>query len=264
MSCVALVVVPVMVLYATQDRFIYLPTQEVPPIQQVLPGGSEVRYTTADGVELTGWLVVGEGSPTEPGPAAVLFHGNQGNRAAMAELARVLNDEGYTVLLAEYRGFGGMAGQPSEAGLLRDARAAVDVVERRAGVDPDQVVYIGHSLGTAVATALASERPPRSLVLLAPFTSLPEVAWSRLPLLPYRALMPDEYDSLARIDDVGAPLLIVGGTDDEIVPAHHSEELYNAAEEPRHLVMIPGAHHDLVGPDGPSVAEVVIDFLAPT
>ncbi len=180
----ACTLIPVLMLYVMQDQMIYLPNQDVPLIDDVLPGAVEVTYETSDGLELVGWYLEAPTGVATRNPV-VMFHGTEGNRSGMASLARPIADLGHPVLLAEYRGYGGMASRPSEAGLPRDAQAAIATVSR----------------------------------------------------------------------------LTVGGTHDRTLPGQHSEQLFDVASEPKELVMIDGADHDLVGPNGPELFDVVAAFL---
>lgn len=193
---------------------VFLPDDEVAPIRQAAPGASELRYEAADDTALVGWYFPPAARPTGCAhqPAVVLFHGRAANRASEVPLASALAAHGVAVLVAEFRGFGGVEGVPSEDGLVLDALAAADALGRQPGVDPAHLGYIGFSLGTGVAVRLAAERRPDSLVLLAPYTSLPDLAWESLPGLPYRQLMRARFDSLEHIRDVDAPVLVVTGT----------------------------------------------------
>jgi fermentation-respiration switch protein FrsA (DUF1100 family) len=255
----ACVLAPVACLYAVQDRFVYAPDNAVPPVGSVVAGGEEVTYPAEDGTLDRGWFAPARGTPT--GITAVVFHGYNGNRSAMANDANRLTEHGIAVLLAEYRGYGGADGQPSEDGLRQDALAAGDYVRRRPGVDASRVVYIGYSLGTGVAVEAAQTSPPAALVLMAPYTSLPDVAWTRLPGLPYRLLMRTHFDSISRIADVRVPLLVIRGSDDHTIPPEQSQEVFDAANQPKQLVTLARADHDLQTATGPSSSDAITTFL---
>ncbi len=167
-----------------------------------------------------------------------------GNRTHRAPLAAALAREGFGVLLFDYRGYGGNPGTPTEAGLLADARAARAYLAARGDVDPARLVYLGESLGAAVAVALAAEAPPRALVLRSPFTSLTDVGRRHYPLLPVGLLLRDRYPSLERIGGVAAPVLVVAGERDRLVPVEQSRRLYAAAPGPKRFVLIADADHN--------------------
>jgi fermentation-respiration switch protein FrsA (DUF1100 family) len=259
----AVLVAPIGLLWAFQRRLIYLPApRTVPPAASVLPGAEEVTFETADGLRLGGWFVPAEGREA-PRTAVLVCNGNGGNRSLRAPLAVALARMGLHVLVFDYRGYGGNPGQPTEAGLAADARAALDYLVGRPEVDPARVVYFGESLGAAVALRLATERPPAALVLRSPFASLAEVGQLHYPLVPVSLLLRDRYDSAALAGRLAAPLLVVAGGRDRIVPASHSRRLFAAAPQPKRLVVVDGADHndhDLLA--GPRLLAEVRGFLA--
>ena len=245
-------------LWLFQRRLLYFPTPgPVPPAASVLPGAEDVAFETSDGLRLAGWFV-----PAPPGgpadrvgrarPAVLVCNGNGGDRSMRAPLAAALSRMGLAVLLFDYRGYGGNPGHPTEAGLAADARAALRYLAGRPEVDPERVIYFGESLGAAVALRLATERPPAALVLRSPFASLAEVGRRHYPVLPVSLLLRDRYDSAALAGRLDAPLLVVAGGRDQIVPAGHSRRLFDAAPQPKRLVVLDGADHNddelLAGP----------------
>ncbi len=262
---VACTVVPTLFLYLAQDQLIYGPVQHTPPIGTVLPGGEEVSYRTRDGVDVRSWFLPATPSASAaraPSPVAIVFHGTHGERSSMAPFAQELARHGVAVLLAEYRGFGDVEGALSEQGLHEDALAAVTYVQSRPDLDPSHIAYVGYSLGTGVAVSLSVVRPPAALVLLAPYTSLPDVAWSSLPGLPYRLLMRTQFDSRSRIGRLHVPLLVVRGSADRTIPPEQSAEVFAIANEPKQLLTIDGADHDLRAPGAPSTASATLQFLS--
>ena len=179
-----------------------------------------------------------------------------------APLATALAQHGIATLLMDYRGYGGNAGSPSEAGLALDARAARSYVARRPDVDPARIVYFGESLGSGVAVGLAADERPFALILRSPFPSLADLGRLHYPLLPVRWLLRDRFDCLDRIRRVNCPLLVIAGTRDGIIPVAQSERLFEAAVEPKRLVRIDGAdHNDYELLAGARVIEAVVDFL---
>jgi fermentation-respiration switch protein FrsA (DUF1100 family) len=201
-----------------------------------------VALITEDGHSLGAWFVPGEGE--EPAPAVVVFNGNAGNRSMRADLAEALSGSGLAVLLFDYRGYGGNTGYPTEKGLLKDARAARAWLEKRDDVDPGRIVYFGESLGAGVAVKLAAERPPAVLVLRSPWTSLVDVARKHYWFLPVGTLLKDRYPSLDLIGKVDAPLLVIAGEYDSIIPEEQSRRLFEAANEPKRYVLVPRADHN--------------------
>ena len=157
-----------------------------------------------------------------------------------------------------YRGYGGSTGRPSEAGLLRDAVAAYDFA--RARYPAKRIVLFGESLGTAVAVALAAGHEIGALILDAPFSSATDVGAAAYPFAPVRWMLKDKYRSDERIGRVSAPLLVLHGEQDRIVPIRLAERLFALAREPKRFVRFAeGGHVDL---DGHGAAKVVKEFLA--
>lgn len=227
-------------IYAMQRQIMYHPPEVALPAPPA--GFQAVQLATADGLSLTAWY-----APAPAGARTIVhFHGNAGLISGQLARVRPLVDAGYGVLLVEYRGYGGNPGSPTEAGLLADGRAALAYL-KRAGVAATDIVLIGESLGSGVAVALAAETPVAGLVLLAPFTSAADVAQARYWWLPARWLIKDRYDSLRRIRRVRAPLLVVHGQRDATIDWRFGQRLFDAAREPKHLILPPKAgHNDLI------------------
>jgi fermentation-respiration switch protein FrsA (DUF1100 family) len=246
--------------WSQQRRLIYFPSPgPLPSAASLLPNGRDAVLVTDDGTRLGAWYFPVAGG----GPAVLVCNGNGGDRSMRVELAAALNRLGHSVLLFDYRGYGGNRGRPSEDGLAADARAAQAWLAAQPGVE--KLVYFGESLGAAVAVGLAVERPPAALVLRSPFTSLPDVAAVHYPWLPARRLLLDRYPSIERIGSIRAPLLVIAGDRDDIVPVRLSRRLYDAADEPKRYVVVPGAgHNDPELLDGRQMLAEIEGFLSST
>jgi fermentation-respiration switch protein FrsA (DUF1100 family) len=246
-------------LTSLQRRLIYFPSRgPVPAAVTVLPGGEDVVLETKDGLRLRGWFL--PAAAPVPGPAVLICNGNAGDRMMRAPLAAALSRAGLSVLLFDYRGYGGNPGRPSEEGLAADARAARAFLAARREVDPGGIVYFGESLGAAVAVQLALEWPPAALVLRSPFTSLADVGRLHYPWLPVAALLADRYPSISRITRLAAPLLVIAGDRDTLVPAGLSRRLYDAAGEPKRFVLVPDADHNSLEL-GNKIIDATVQFL---
>ena len=222
-----------------QRRLIYFPSPgPVPSAATLLSRSRDVVLDTEDGKRLGAWYLPAAGG--QLGPAVVVFNGNGGDRSGRAQLANGLSRLGMSVLLFDYRGYGGNPGPPSEKGLAADARAAQTWLTAQPEVDPDRIVYFGESLGAAVAIGLAMERPPAALVLRSPFTSLAEVGKVHYPWLPVGWLLIDRYPSIDRIGSLTAPVMVIAGDRDDIVPESLSRKLYDAAPDPKRYFLMPG------------------------
>jgi len=241
-ALVAAIVLVLAVIWLFQRRLIYFPLNEpVPPAASVLPAAEEVSFQTEDGLPLRGWFVPALGASRF---TVLVFNGNGGDRSYRAPLAAGLAIKGLSVLLFDYRGYGGNPGNPSERGLASDARAARAYLDSRRDVDSDKIAYFGESLGAAVAVTLAVERAPAALILRSPFTSLSDMGRLHYPFLPTGPLLRDRFDSVARIGRVACPVLIVAGERDQIVPLEHSRRLFDAISTTGRLVVVPGADHN--------------------
>jgi uncharacterized protein len=204
---------------------------------EVPPGFVEVSLVTEDALELrAAWRA------PEPGfPVAVMFHGNADNWYGGYAVTRGLAQRGYGVLLPAYRGYSGNPGRPSEEGLYRDGRAALAWLSER-GHGREETILVGQSIGAGVAVEMARDTEPAALVLLSPFTSLPDAAAERMPLVPARHLVLDRYDNLGKIGRIEAPILIVHGDRDSLIPLAHSQRLARAAGT--EVEVIEGYGHD--------------------
>jgi uncharacterized protein len=261
-TTVAVVVLIVAVLlWFGQRGLIYFPDNEVPPpVAAGLPQADPVSFETADGLRLDGWFVPAR--PPATGYTIIVFNGNGGNRAYRAPLAAQLAARGIATLVFDYRGYGGNPGLPSEHGLARDARAAVAFLKARPDVDRSRLVYFGESLGAAVAVGLAAEDPPAAMILRSPFTSLVAMGRHHYPALPVQWLLRDRYPSLDRIGRIHTALLVIAGDADRIVPMDDSVALYEAANDPKRLVILEGAdHNDAELTFGPRVVQAVTELL---
>jgi len=257
LAVLLVVVLVIGALAVFQRRLIYLTgTEPVPPIAEVLPGGSEWTLQTQDGLELTSWFVEAA-SARQDAMTVVIAPGNAGNRSHRVPLAHSLTDAGFDVLLVDYRGYGGNPGSPTESGLALDIRAAYDAV-LASGVPAERILLFGESLGGAVVTGLATEVPAAGLVLRSPFVDLPTVAADAYPLLPVRWLLQDELPVLEPIRDVRMPVAVVYGTADSIVDPAQSRRVAEAAPDAVAVLAVQGAdHNDPVLGYGPQVVAAV-------
>jgi fermentation-respiration switch protein FrsA (DUF1100 family) len=197
-----------------------------------------------------------------PGPpgarTVVVFHNNRETAEASADLAQALHARGLGVLLVEYRGYGASRGtEPSEQGLYRDAEAVLDLLRAR-GQGRDRIVLWGTSLGTGVAAEMARRGRGDRLVLVTPYTSIPELVTDVVPFLPVHTLVADAFDTIAKAGDIRVPTLVIHGDADEIVPFSMGERVTRAIRGAR-LVRVPGGHHgDLFARDAAHLFDEVV------
>jgi fermentation-respiration switch protein FrsA (DUF1100 family) len=228
-------------------RRLVLNSQLFVPSREVLqtPAAAGLRFTdvalrTEDDERLHGWWIPASGRLIGH---VLLCHGNGGNIGERIPHVALLSAAGFDVLAFDYRGYGRSSGRPGERGTYCDARAARDTLLRQDGVDGARVLYLGESLGGAVALTLALDLPPAGLILQSTFTSVRAMARLHYPFLP-RALVPDAYPSLRLIRRLRAPLLVLHGDRDDIVPLEHGQALFDAAPGPKRIEVLPGAGHN--------------------
>lgn len=254
-------------LWAFQRKIIYQPdTSTPPPAHEVIPGAQDVTLHTDDGVQLQAWLVpadAGAETHVDTGYAVLYAPGNGGNREGRASIATLLAERGFTVLLLDYRGFGGNPGSPSERtntlDLLAGAQALAD-----AGFGAQHVIYFGESIGGGVVANAQAQRPPAGIVLRSPFTELADVASRMLPWLPVRWLLKDTYPVAQRLSQSEVPITVIYGDDDSIVPTALSKQVAAAIPNLFEEVELTGDHNDAVM-FGPQVADAVsrlADYLS--
>jgi fermentation-respiration switch protein FrsA (DUF1100 family) len=251
-----LVVAVVALVWAFQRQLIYYPGG-APPVAPavVLEAGTAAAMRTDDGLTLTAWYAPATGPAR--GSTVLVLPGNAGSRMDRVSLARALSAEGFDVLLLDYRGYGGNPGSPTEAGLAADARAAYRYLVDERGVEPDRLVLFGESIGGAVAARLAREEAVGAVVLRSPFTSLADIGAMHYPFLPVRLLLRDRFPTAEHVAAVTAPVVVVVGDADEVVPAEQSRAVAAAAGSA--LVEVPAARHN--DPElayGPAVVDAVV------
>ena len=219
----------------------------------------DLAFETQDGERVHGWWIEAQSAPLG---CVLLCHGNAGNVGDRVPHAKLLTAAGFDVMMFDYRGYGRSSGTPSEQGTYRDAHAALAWLLDQPEPDASRLFYLGESLGGAVALELAIVHPPAGLILLSTFTSVRDMARVHYPFIP-AALVPDAYPSLKLIPALRAPLLVLHGQSDEIVPPAQAEALFDAAPDPKRLRIMPGVgHNDLVSLAGATFAEHISSWVA--
>ena len=243
-------------MYFAQRGLMYFPDRsQTSPADAGLPEAKEEKLATADGETIIVWHIPPR---DETKPVVVYFHGNGGALNLRARRFAALALEGIGVVGVSYRGYGGSTGRPSEDGLIADGIAAYEFAAKR--YTPARVALWGESLGSGIAVAVAAEAPVAKLVLESPFTSAADVGASVYFFLPVRLLMKDQFRSDLRIKNVKAPVLILHGERDSVVPISFGERLYEMiAGEKKFARFKGGEHYDL---DSHGGLQAVVDFLA--
>lgn len=233
-------------LYFKQRDLIYYPTATT------IPAADTDFSLTRNGVTLRGWKL-------NPGKAnALIYFGGNAERleSSRTEFAQLFPDR--TVYLLAYRGYGASEGNPSETALFADALALFDAV--KADHPAGDIAVIGRSLGSGVASYVASQRPVEKLVLVTPFDSLAEVAQSHYRWLPVRWLISDVYASHEYLQQYPGPVLILRAGRDEVVPPANTDRLVTSLEVPPAVVDFPLADHNDISLQ-PRYGEILHEFL---
>ncbi len=245
-----------------EKRFVFFPVAELlyTPNDVGLEY-EDVRFQTSDGLTLQGWFIPGG---TRSNTTWLWFHGNGGNLGhRIDELALARPRTGDNIFIFDYRGYGQSEGEPSEKGTYLDSRAAVDYLRSRPGAGNSRIIYLGHSLGAAVAVELSLTHPPMAMVLVSPFTSVRDMAKLTLPFPPVGWLVRNQYDTISRIRQLNVPVLVLHGDLDDTVPISQGRKLYEAANEPKRFQALEGAgHNDTYEADPVQYWGTIESFLA--
>jgi len=242
------------VMYFTQRSLMYFPEAvRTPPAMAGLADVQEAMLKSADGTDIFVWHV----APKENKPVFLYFHGNGGALRHRATRFANLTGDGSGLVALSYRGYGGSSGSPSEEGLLTDADTAYAFA--RAQYPDAKLLVWGESLGTGVAVALAAKSKVDALILEAPYTSTADIAFAAYPFIPVSLLMKDQFRSDARIGKVRAPILILHGMRDNVIPFAYGQRLFELAPEPKTFVTLPLGEHENLDAHGAQAA--VKEFL---
>ena len=233
-----------------EERFIFYPSDKIDETPRDLGlAFDDIYFATGDGVRLNGWFVPYLGAQT----TLLWSHGNAGNISHRLENIKLLHGKvKINIFIFDYRGYGRSEGKTSEEGTYRDGEAALRYLRAREDVDPKRIVFFGRSLGAAVAADLATREKCLALILETPFASIREMARIAIPFLPIGPLLHTRYNVVEKIKGVQAPLLILHGDKDEVIPFEQGKKVFEAAREPKEFYTIRGAHHNdtyIVGGD---------------
>ncbi len=255
--CIALYLTAFVALTVMQRSFIFPASDgsEMEAINwQAIKGQDRFFIETEDGETLSAWY-----QPPQAGkPVFMFFHGNGGRLDLMKWRWQRIMKEGYGIFTLSYRGYPGSTGSPSEEGLINDARAGWKWLSAKH--QPDDIIIHGLSLGSGVATALATEVDAKALILEASFSAVVDVAAERFPIFPTRWVIRDTFLSRERIAEINMPLLVVHGTEDSVIPFHLGQRLFERAVEPKQFIAMEGSDHSTLVRDG--VYPLIWGYLA--
>jgi pimeloyl-ACP methyl ester carboxylesterase len=250
----------VVAMYVKQDELIFYPqpldAATTEALERSLPRSERFELVAEESLHLRGWLLRGSGQG--PAPLLIYFGGNAEEVSwVLPELARI---PGYAALVVNYRGYGRSDGRPSEKALYHDALAIYDRAVQRPDIDSHRVVVMGRSLGTGVATYLASQRPIAGVVLVSPYDSLISVAQSAYPFLPVRLLLKHRFESAARAPSIHVPLLAIAAAQDTLIPPERSRRLAQAWGGPAKFELLEARDHNNIH-GHPLYWGMIVEFL---
>ena len=215
--------------YFYQRNLLYNPSENNYLNDKINFNHKEIFIETDKNITLKSWFI---NKDLKKFKTLVFFHGNAGNLLNRVYKLNELNKLDINILLISWRGFSGNKGKPSEKNLYYDAKQIIDWLKER-GLDNDDIVLYGESLGTGIATELASKNDYGGVILESPFTSMVDTAKIYYPYLPVSLLLRDRYDSKSKIKDIKTPILIMHGKMDNIVPQKMGLELFEKANNPK-------------------------------
>ena len=224
-----------------QERLIFFP-QPIHSTSHLPAQAVPLSMRAADGTMLHGWVIPAAATPA---PAVVYFGGNG------EEVSWTLADKRWprdvTVIAVNYRGYGTSEGKPSADHLKSDGLALFDLVAARPDVDRGRIAVFGRSLGTAVATHVAAERPVARAILVSPYDSLAAVGQGHYPFLPVSLMLRHRFAPADEAPRCRMPLLAIVAPSDSIIPVAHSRALFNAWAGPKEWIEVKGADHNSLG-----------------
>ncbi|NBX65831.1 MAG: alpha/beta hydrolase [Proteobacteria bacterium] len=240
LGSIYLLLVVLMVIF--QDRLLFMPDKKYySPSDVGVSAYTEITVTTSDNIKLKGWY-----AEAQPGKQTILFfHGNASTWQWRAKDFEPLIQKGHGVLLAGYRGYGGNAGKPSEAGFYQDAEAYLAYLQSRQ-LPLSAIVLYGESLGTGVAVEMATRyKSVGGLILEAPYASIAETAAMHYPFVPFiRSLIRNRFDSIYKIGSVTAPKLVMVAADDRVIAPADGKRIFEYAPTPKALKVYERTSHN--------------------
>lgn len=229
------------VLYFFQRSFQYHPDKNIKEVSAYdLPSTQDLMIkSVVDGASVQVWYH----EPTRPGMPMVLFlHGNAGTLGYRAPKFKELIDMGFGFAAPAYHGFSKSEGKPTAETIFSDVITTIDFLKDK-GFEAKNIIIVGESLGTGIAVEMAAKQQFAGVFLITPYTSIANRAQEMYWYFPIKSLVKDNFSSEDKIDKINAPLLIVHGTNDTVIPHSHAERLIELAREPKKIIIYPGFGH---------------------
>ena len=237
---IVIYVIGLLLLFVFQKKLIFFPEKLAPDFKfATLPGDQEITITTKDRETISAIFFRGTGNDV-----ILYFHGNAGSLNGWRHVAPDFTRHGYSILIIDYRGYGKSSGVISESGFYLDAEAAYQWLLQN--YEPEQIIVYGRSIGSGVATHLASRRACKGLILESAYTSLTTLASQKLPLAMPGLLLTTRFSSIEKLSSIKAPVILIHGGQDELIPKEHSRKLLEKITTKKKLfILADAAHNDL-------------------
>lgn len=231
-------------LYFNQRSLLYFPERNVAEVAEYgVTDTQDLLIKSTDDTEIQIWYH----KPTTGKELIIFYHGNYSHLGYRAPKFRELIDMGYGFIAPSYRGFGKSSGTPTKEGILNDARAAINFAIEQ-GHKPEDIILIGESLGSGVASQIATEYKFKGIMLITPYRSIEARASEIYWYIPVKYLIKDNFNNIDNISNIHSPILLVHGTQDDVIPHSHSEALIALANEPKKLILYEGKTHSNIDP----------------
>ncbi len=258
LSAASIYAVICLFMFFFQKHLVHIPYEQL--VKTPLDYGmdyEDLYLNTPDNARLHAWHI--------PHPKADytfwIFCGNAGNKSYMLDTVRMIHELGHSVFIYDYRTFGPSKGKLTEQAMYQDTKIGWDYLTQTRGIAPDRIVLHGRSLGTAMATWVATKAEPAAVILESGFTSMKAMAKSLYGWLPIDLILRWQYDNLDRITQISAPILIIHSPDDEIVPYAHGQQLFEAANDEKQFLKLSGSHLDGFMENSKTYTEGITAFL---
>jgi hypothetical protein len=266
-------------LFVRQNRFIFVPSREISTVpsdlemdyQEVwLPVISGENHQESTPEKVHGWWIpapVDTRSKSKSEWVLLFLHGNADNISENLRHSNRFHRLGFSVLIVDYRGYGLSEGNfPTESTVYEDVETAWNYLVNQRGIPPEKIVIYGHSLGGAIAIDLASRQPQAAgAIIEASFTSMRDMVDYQYPyfnIFPIDLILTHRFDSINKVKNLKMPILFTHGTADEVVPTSMSKALFDAANEPKKLFIIPTAdHNNIAKVSGEKYFETIREFM---
>ena len=238
-SAIIAYIVVITFIYFYQRNLLYHPSENNYQNDKIQFNYEEIFIKVDEKIKLKSWIIKKD---LRQFKTLLIFHGNAGHLSNRIYKLNELNKLDVNILLVSWRGFSGNKGSPSEQNLYKDAEATIKWLNEQK-IKNDQIILYGESLGSGVAIEMGKRNNFNSIILESPFTSIENSAKIYYPYLPVRLLLKDRYDSISKIKTIKAPILIMHGMKDDVVPFSMGKELFEKANKPKHSYFTPDDDH---------------------